>query len=243
MGYRGRPNDSQARKGGLNPTLIPIATPLFGNIINPAYVAPPNNNWIHDDPALELPQNYNQDEEEEEEEEGADSDDEETESDDDGIDGYENVDGNDGDENDDGNDGDEINDSNDGDENAVGDDDSDNDDDGGNDGGDMNVDINEPHVDQVDIVETSTSSSESGDVGTDDESSKDFSPEHYAQLAKVPRVPTKVYDRRQKSHGKKKVKLLRRKSVRGPPPKAVLGKRKLHDETSIYEDDEAPAAK
>ncbi|KAI3754532.1 hypothetical protein L1987_54317 [Smallanthus sonchifolius] len=59
----------------------------------------------------------------------------------------------------------------------------------------------------------------------------------------VPRVPTKVYDRRQKSLGKKKVKLPRCKSVRGPPPNAVLGKRKLQDETSSSEDDEAPTAK
>ncbi|KAI3732734.1 hypothetical protein L1987_63941 [Smallanthus sonchifolius] len=63
MGYRGRPNDTQARKGGLvgewriftdctkvkqqNAALIPVLTPLFGHIINPDYVEPPNGNWFH----------------------------------------------------------------------------------------------------------------------------------------------------------------------------------------------------
>ncbi|KAI3815342.1 hypothetical protein L1987_15007 [Smallanthus sonchifolius] len=30
-----------------NAALIPVPTPLFGHLINPDYVAPPNNNWLH----------------------------------------------------------------------------------------------------------------------------------------------------------------------------------------------------
>ncbi|KAI3754825.1 hypothetical protein L1987_54616 [Smallanthus sonchifolius] len=59
----------------------------------------------------------------------------------------------------------------------------------------------------------------------------------------MPRITRNVYEKRQKSLGKNKVKVPRCKSVRGPPPDAVLGKRKLQDESSSSEYDEAPAAK
>ncbi|KAI3821565.1 hypothetical protein L1987_09133 [Smallanthus sonchifolius] len=65
MEYRGKQNDTQTRKGGLvgewrsiqlkvkvkqqNVALIPVNTPLFGHLINPDYIAPPNDNWFHPD--------------------------------------------------------------------------------------------------------------------------------------------------------------------------------------------------
>ncbi|KAI3808086.1 hypothetical protein L1987_24028 [Smallanthus sonchifolius] len=110
-----------------------------------------------------------------------------------------------------------------------------------------NVDVNVPspyqaeHVQAEDTSISSSSSSSTDSSSTESDGneatgdrSQDFSPEHYAQLAKAPCsniLPNTYFPKRKKSLGKKKVKLPRRKTARGPPPGAVLGKRTLQDES------------
>ncbi|KAI3704208.1 hypothetical protein L1987_74423 [Smallanthus sonchifolius] len=86
-----------------------------------------------------------------------------------------------------GTDSDDDDDDDDDDGDGDGDDGDDNDDDHAADDVTVHVD-NEPHVDDVAVEETSTSSSGSGSSDDNDDSSQDFGPDHYDQLAKLPRV-------------------------------------------------------
>ncbi|KAI3786650.1 hypothetical protein L1987_40493 [Smallanthus sonchifolius] len=245
MGYRGRPNDTQARKGGLvsewryfmhiiiqclsprkagtdglknplqaamvaltlnkiftdctkvkqhNVVLIPVQTLLFGHLINPDYVEPPNDNWFHPE---ELAQGHGQNvkqpkqqpvqvpQQQQEHEQDL----------------------------------------------------------------RMNMDdfvddaVNSPiHEAEGNVVTENDSSSSSSETilpvceETDSDASRDFCSDHYERLAEIPLANS---GKRIKSQARRP----RRKSVLDPPSGSVLGKRTFMDESSDTDSDFNPDPK
>ncbi|KAI3802324.1 hypothetical protein L1987_30454 [Smallanthus sonchifolius] len=165
-----------------NAALIPVQTPLFGHLINPDYVEPPNDNWFHPEELAQghvpiqqahvnIPVNEPVQEEVVQEH-----------------------------------------------EHDLG----------------MNMDdfVNSPiHEAEGNMVTENDSSSGSSETilpvseETDSDASRDFCSEHYERLAEV---PLENAGKRIKSQARRP----RRKSVRDPPSGSVLGKRTLVDECS-----------
>ncbi|KAI3686707.1 hypothetical protein L1987_80391 [Smallanthus sonchifolius] len=211
-----------------NADLIPVPTPLFGHIINPDYVVPPNNNWFHPEvlahdqdqqqqkqahfqPQIEPQQQQAQVEPQPNVQQQVQQPvQQENTQENEPIDIHANVDVDMHDNPDLGLNMDDIQD-----------------------------DIVQSPIHEVEgnVVDTSTSDSIVLDADEpESDSSRDFSLGSYERLASFPLANA---GKRVKPQAKKP----RRKSTRDPPSGVVIGKRTLPDESSDSDDDFVPATK
>ncbi|KAI3762892.1 hypothetical protein L1987_53334 [Smallanthus sonchifolius] len=206
-----------------NITLIPVLTPLFGHIINPNYVEPPNDNWFHHEELVQG-QDQNQVQQQQQQEAQAHAQahsqaheqvplQQEQVQIPVNIPVNEPVQGEDvanEDEQDFGLNMDDFND----------------------------AAMNSPmHDAEGNVVDTSYSDTILPDSdATDSDSSRDFSSDHYERLATFPLANA---GKRIKSKARKP----RRKSVQDPPSGSVFGKRTLIDESSDSDREVTPVPK
>ncbi|KAI3813612.1 hypothetical protein L1987_18340 [Smallanthus sonchifolius] len=186
-----------------NPALIPVPTPLFGHLINPDYVPPPNDNWIHPEEVQQQQQSQLQATQQPQPQQVAPEEQPEQvnvkvhdAAQDNVIEPNLEV-------------HEEVHVDVNVDQRAE------------NENIDNEEQVHSPQANQEgQVSDTSTSSSEKAndtDSDTNSESTQDFDPDHYAKLATI---PSAITGKRLKSVATKP----RRKSVRGLPPGTALGK-------------------